>query len=73
MQARNIDESDLFIAKSINSLSDFLETDISNNKRVHCTFDKAIYDKDPYLVAKCKKRGIVKITFLRDGTTGVKK
>lgn len=59
----NNDESDLFIASSLQSLSDFLKTDISNNKRAHCTFDRRDYDSDPILQNMVAQRNIRKITF----------
>lgn len=57
------DESDLFIASSLESLSDFLKTDIANNKRAHCTFDRRDYDADPILQNLVEQRNIRKITF----------
>ena len=61
-----MDESDLYIASSTDSLADFLRTELSRGKRVHCNFTKSTFERDRLLVNDVEKRGLAKITFMKE-------
>lgn len=60
------DESNLFIASSIQSLDDFLKTKLSENKHIYCGFKKKSIDY--YLKNKLDRCHVLSISF-SDGHT----
>ncbi len=60
-QPKSPDESSLFIASSENSLFDFLKTDLSRDKSIHCQFP--LSNENATLTVQLHKKAIASIKF----------
>ncbi|MEF1255800.1 MULTISPECIES: hypothetical protein [unclassified Vibrio] len=65
-----IDERDLFIASNVQSLEDFLKTELSGGRHIYCSFSQSHLDWS--VIRNIKHREIKSIGFV-DGQTLVRR